>query len=62
MKWRWWVVQPPPFSFMKRKINKTRGKHKHIIKSADILKKHGGGSRSKEVIQRRQGRMSSHQI
>jgi hypothetical protein len=26
MKWRSWVVQPPPFSFMKRKINKTRGK------------------------------------
>jgi hypothetical protein len=25
-KWRSWVVQPPPFSSMVRKINKTRGK------------------------------------
>jgi hypothetical protein len=25
-KWRSWVVQPPPFSSVTRKINKTRGK------------------------------------
>jgi hypothetical protein len=40
----------------------NKGKRKHIVKSSDILKNHGGGSRSKEVVRRRRGRVDSRWI
>jgi hypothetical protein len=47
-----------PVQLHDEKINKTREKNKHIVKSTDIQETRRG-SKSEEAVQRRRGRISS---